>query len=85
VAWFDLASWDSRYNQANKGTQLNFASTSVTVESNVSYNGDGGESAGDGGGASGGGPVVVVTGGNDGVLFWGSQYGNAMTRRRKRR
>jgi hypothetical protein len=28
--------------------------------------------------------VVVVTGGNDGVLFWGSHYGNAVTRRRKR-
>jgi hypothetical protein len=28
--------------------------------------------------------VVVVTGGDDGVLFWGSHYGNAMTRWRKR-
>jgi len=28
--------------------------------------------------------MVVVTGGDDGVLFWGSHYGNAVTRRRKR-
>jgi hypothetical protein len=28
--------------------------------------------------------VMVVVTGDDGVLFWGSHYGNAVTRRRKR-
>ncbi|KAI0278574.1 hypothetical protein BGY98DRAFT_933733 [Russula aff. rugulosa BPL654] len=58
LTWQVGALITTRLIKALRVTRLNFESTSVTVE----FNGDGGESAGDGGGASGGGPVVVVTG-----------------------